>query len=540
MSSIKNFIHTSRSRGVTTTHPWCSVFTRSFSYIFSRCRMTVLLVFSRLKNCVKMKDTLKRSFSCFLCLLIILCTGVCEVHAEAFPIPPVWLPINPYNAEGLKPNFELLNDDQKKIVYEIIGSYNSSFLGQASTLLINPFTTIHNVRSWWQDCGEALVDQILLTSFDATLQAPRAMQDLIGSATYKASTYDSYQEFVNDTEPSTQGDSVQRYYQFAPELTVAFKNWYAANGGIEDWQFHTVPFKSNKVWQSITVSPTSNYWVLLNGLALPHVRYNPNWSSDPNYWGNGYLSSSFFQTYTNLFLNTSDGKYYFCNDSGLPYSSNVVNFSEVYLYYGNANSRNNGSSFHYRYNYPLRDTFLESVKALYNDSYTVMDSFDVFLEDFVKHVYVGADWNSKHEIYNVDDLNYSVPNEYIDQTSEDAFVDYTGLLARIADQVTDLKEALKDNALVRDGTNAIPYADAITKAIDMYLEQPKSGVLIVPSLFSNLGKYITYLYQQTKPLILYTRDLITCLTFDGTGMSWVFFGAVSCGLIGGVLCKFLL
>ena len=81
--------------GVTTTHPLCSVFT-----------LFILSVFI---------------FVCASCPNF--------VSAEAFPIPPVWLPINPYNAQGLEGNYVLLSDDQKEIVKEIIGAANIVNLG---------------------------------------------------------------------------------------------------------------------------------------------------------------------------------------------------------------------------------------------------------------------------------------------------------------------------------------------------------------------------------------------------------------------------
>lgn len=98
---------------------------------------------------------------------------------------------------------------------------------------------------------------------------------------------------------------------------------------------------------------------------------------------------------------------------------------------------------------------------------------------------------------------------------------------------------LDANAISLDGS-AVTWsriASAVS-AIESNLLQG-SGLSISPSFFSGFTSYIQYLWSFAEPLVLYTRDLLVCLTFDGQGIAWIFFGVCSLGVIGGVVYKFL-
>lgn len=495
------------ARGVTTTHPLCSVFT-----------LLILSVFI---------------FVCASCHTL--------ASAEAFPIPPVWLPMNPYNAQGLEGNYVLLNDDQKEIVKEIIGAVNVVNLGFGQYVLMNPISGIANTRQFLREYGGTFLE----TFWSQVMGTSRAMTDFVGSTIYKASTYETVEEYEADTAPSVASGS-QKYFQISPELTVAFKNWYRVNGGVEDWQNQVKPFETTIEYDALPISSgvyLQQYENYISQYSKP-AKYNINY----NRYHNGVIDLTDAFVTTNLFINTTNREYYFCDNNGNRATSST-NTRTVSVYFNTNGSvysvDQGGDSYNfnvYTYDYGNFSTYLELVRYIFNNTKKSLNSNQqIFLTDAIQHVYVGADWSSKQEIFNIDDLNIgSTPSEYIDNIPDTGYVDINKLIGQIADEVVNLREVVEESVLVKDGTDAIPYSDALTKAIDKYMTEPESKVVIISTLFKGLGKYITYLYEQAKPLVLYTRDLLTALTFDGTGLSWVFYGAVSCGLIGGVLCKFLL
>lgn len=500
------------ARGVTTTHPLCSVFTLLICSVFL-----------------------------FICI-----TVPTAVSAEAFPMPPVWLPLNPYNAQGLEPNFKLLSDDQKAIVEEILGAYGTVYLGLASNPIDVAFNSSNQVRLWWREFGGHLLNVF----FQSTVTAPRAMQDLVGSVTYKASTYDSYSDYVSDTEPSLSSSS-PKYFQFTPELTVAMKNWFAAYGGVYDFQFRPVSIESIGNWQYNTgpyYNQTEYNNQVSSNLFSPIVRANSWYNYNPdNYYRNVKQSHSYFSTYCYLFLNTSNGTANLVdingnksNEQRLPNTVSTV--SDIGI-----TSSNSLYFIPVQFSISGFSTISAAVEYIFTNSSVFSNwksgSYNTTpcLNDFVKKVYVGADWSSKREYDAIDDLNIGLAtSNYIDNVDVPAWVDINGLLGSIGSDLSDVRQGIIENTIVQDGTQAKDLTEAMLKAIDKYITEPSSGVVIPIGLFAPFTKYITYLWQQTQPLILYVRDLITALTFDGQGISWVFFGAVSTGLIGGVICKFLL
>lgn len=117
------------------------------------------------------------------------------------------------------------------------------------------------------------------------------------------------------------------------------------------------------------------------------------------------------------------------------------------------------------------------------------------MSDYVDTVYVGTSWADKEQIYNIDDLNIgSSSSEYIDNILDNGYVDINTLIGQIADEVINLREVVDKSVLVKDNTDAIPYADSLKQAIDKYLSEPTSQVVIPIDIFSGLtGLVVLYL-----------------------------------------------
>lgn len=481
-----------------------------------------------------------------LSLILVLFSSVKNVYAVDIPLPPVWLPMNPYNSDALHNNYVLLNDDQKKIVHEIMGAYGSVFLGLAANPLQNPIDTVLKARSWLQEYGSTFLNTI----FDSTVQAPRAMQDLVGSVTYKASTYSSYDDYVNDTNPEV-SSGLEKYMQFTPELTVAYKNWFAVNGSVYDWQMHSSPWPSSFTWNEVELGSAA-------------IEYNSYIAQLPDYIvkanQNDYYNTQVSIPHQyNLFFDTTNNYVYLANDSGGRIDT-IGGRSYIYIWrYANVN-------------YPARNlndlyiacsrlsisavsgvTYKDKTVNIFNNFTQIMHtgSFSFDPTDVINHVYVGADWTNKEELYNIDDLNIAAsPSAYIDNVGNDAFVNINGLIGYLGSDVTDVREGVFENTLVRDGDHAVELTDSILNAIDRAVEETKSGIVIPTDVFSSLfdgGKgFISYMWYMTKPLVVYTRDLLDLLTFDpvdgfnASGPGYFILGVVGLGVIGGVIVKFLL
>lgn len=483
-----------------------------------------------------------------------------KVKAEALPIPPVWLPINPYNIEGLQPNYQLLSDDQKKIVREILGLGMSGFMAFARNPLQSTLDTIQDVRVWWQECGDEFLNTYFNTLWSSDTRNTQAINDFVGSAIQKSSTYETYDDYASDTSPSASA-SVHKYLMFNPELTVAYKNWFAVHGNIFDWQKQTTPFSTNFSWRTTSVDNVQQLRYDEKLLTLP---YSNNIQANSTYSSYYNVRVSLPWEHLNMFLNTTSALVYLCDDSGIPINSFYgLNFIIIHDY--------DHAPYIYDYNDTSFNVFSRSFSLYDNTSYLTIarDCFNSFStpektlcfgyysgdflyinpNSYVRKVYVGADWAHKDELFNIDDLNIGAsPSAYIDNVGDTAFIDVNGFLGDLTD-TTDVREAFEDNTLVKDGDNAIPFADSILRAIDRYLTEPQSGVVISSDFFHSLTTPdgpISYLWFMTKPLVAYTGDLLGLLTFESdgtfqfTGLGYIVVGIVSVGIIGGLVTKCLL
>lgn len=495
----------------------------------------------------------RRISALLVCMLFtfVFVVSPIKVKAEAYPIPPVWLPMNPYNAQGLEGNYVLLNDDQKEIVKEIIGAVNVVNLGFGQYVLMNPISGVANTRQFLREYGGTFLE----TFWTQIMGTSRAMTDFVGSTIYKASTYDTLEEYEADTSPSVSTGS-QKYFQISPELTVAFKNWYRANGGVEDWQIKTKPFETDLDYYEppMDASGKTLYESYLDTMPLPHIKATLT-SPSQDAWGNYVFG---FNNFDDIVLFITPSYYQLLHaDGSIIEPSNIGNFKMLSGYGNSADLLTLGYD---RLNFSSRtydssqfNTVVDLVNYLFDTnifSVTGIGSLILYASDYVKTVYYGTSWNDKHVVVNIDDLNIgSTPSEYIDNIPDTGYVDINTLIGQIADEVINLRDVVEESVLVKDNTVVIPYADSLLVAIDKYINQPESGVIIPVDIFGGLtgaNGPVSYLWFMTKPLVSYTGDLLGLLTLEGdgtfqfTGLGYIVIGVVTIGIIGGLVTKCLL
>lgn len=156
---------------------------------------------------------------------------------------------------------------------------------------------------------------------------------------------------------------------------------------------------------------------------------------------NGIISGDFFNNYTNLFLNTATGQFALVNSTG--------NVPENYYVYCETLSTESSTVYHNVHNqcynrshswwvtYPSADTFVECVRIIYDrvsaTSYSLspFDAYRIYLDDFVKHVYVGDSWANRNEIFNLINLNFddTGTNYYVTPADDNNYLlDIKGIL----------------------------------------------------------------------------------------------------------------
>lgn len=444
---------------------------------------------------------------------------------------------------------ENLEQPQLDIFFFLGGALAVAQLGAQNVLLESPYPNETSVKEWLVNCGIQLYNTLigLVPSGDYYMGIPilgvesringipresvRALTaQLLGNAVV-ARNYPNLDTFLDDDDPVLM--------PFQRELQLSINAIWQLEGGPYHWQFDSRPFTSNKTWQQTTIPATSNYWTLLANLSLPRVKYNPNWTTDPNSWGNGYMSGSFFQTYTNMFLNTSNGRVYLMNDSGQFYPNRDVSFSEVYYTSGSGGSRNNSTQVYgndsYPKSYPVADTFIESVQMIYNSQYFWFSSFDVFIEDFIQHVYVGTNWLNKQEIFNLSDLNISDDmNDYYESPTDDVFIDIRNMLRDLVD-TTNIWDTIINNVYdpsgdqiidmptIRVSVDLTPITDLLSPALPVnlndiaeltdntYLERVKEHAKNFGDIFVN---YFAF-WHNVDSDIIYTMFGATILVLVG-------------------------
>lgn len=562
MSSIKKFLSSSRSRGVTTTHPWCSVFTRFFSYIFSRCRIAILSVFSRLKNCVKMKDTFfskilaRRIAPCFICCIFVFSSTCISVSASQSNIPEMtdWQFAQAIDA------YAGLTDDQKDIANFLVGSQGYAFAGIAQSNLQSNFSSYSDTVNYVKDFGAKMwdefnnhVDGIVQSGRNNDRAVKNDLSNFFGNAvTYAKTRSESFSAWLGN---------VGIDYNSSTEFRIQFGKDQAQNNvdyfgdqGLYNWQFSRHNFSTNVpyITTSFNSLQLSQYSSAISSVPLPHVRHN-SYSGSQTY--NNIYGGEFFNNFTNIFVNTSNNTVYLCSDNGstnysdygLNYAVRVYKYSNGSIYVESINNFNINFSV-ISYSNSIFVNYIDVIRAIYNNNLKFFSSQYFYFEDFIKHCYVGTSWNDKIEVYNDTNLNLSSTSQYvtINAPTEVIYLDLNGFMRDLYDNPTIIYNYVINNSV--DG-NGDPVDGNNFQPTSKYPGIPDSGITIGTEFFKFNGLnplfgqngYIWALWNNTKGLVQYIASIFSMMTFEGgDSPAFVIYGALAIGVVGGIFSKFLL
>lgn len=387
---------------------------------------------------------------------------VTSVYALADPVIPAELaPV--YDTQIIQLQDYIQNNvtpPQFEVFNILLGLYVASQGGFSEYKLQDPYGTQDGVLNWLKSCGIQLYNSLIgmgalgtdpITGIDYRPYIKGAMDIAMGCAV-KSTQYTDTNDFVSDV-------NVQDKYFIPMDFGIqgALNYIFSKEGGLYNWQFERSEFTSNLVYRSVFLPPTSSYWTLFNSLSLPRVRYNAGWSND---WYNGVVSGSFFQTYHNFFLNTTDGHYYFLDDNGNPIIDNNpyfinydISFRDVYYFQGDPSVRNNGTRFLIKYEYVTRDTYQDIVQYYcdHPESFTSNSDYIFYVSDFIEHWYYGSSWNNKTEIFHDTNLNLDLNTlPYYQQIANDYLLDVKGILSDLIGEV-DLTNVILNNLFDLEG-----------------------------------------------------------------------------------------
>ncbi len=372
-------------------------------------------------------------------------------------VMPVYALANPQIIPELAPVFdtEIINlqdyiennvvPPQFEIFNILLGLYVAGQGGFAEYKLHDPYANSADILDWLKSCGIHLYNHLIgmgaigpdpITGIDYRPYIKGAANIAMGCAV-KATQYEDVNDFVSDV-------NVQEKYFIPMDFGIqgALNYIFAKNGGLYEWQFENTDFTSNYNFPTVFIPQNSNYWDLLLTFHEPLVRNDMS----INGYKNVVANADFYGTYRNLWFNTQNQKYYFCDDDGNHLNSNVV-IQERYLYYRNnlGQTSNYGFTFYPVGDFSLQNNSWQSTVQFYIDRPYLMSSINIGINDFVLHYYYGASWVTKHEIFNTSDLNFdenTIP--YYQQITNDYLLDVKGILNALLNE-TDLTNVILNN-----------------------------------------------------------------------------------------------
>lgn len=500
------------ARGVTATHPLCSVF--------------------------------------ILCLIFVFCSFSVSVRAASSNIPE----LSGWQFQQAIDAYAGLTADQRDIANFLTGSQGYAFAGIANSNLNSNFSSFSDTINSAKDYGAKMWGQITDYGNSVANNMLGITNDLsnffASSVAYAKTRSESFSAWLGNVGIDYNSSSEFRI-QFGKDQAQNNIDFYG-EGGLYQWQFSStliLPSDFDFVWNTTTMSGSSNeaYYRYLNNMAFPHVRAI---SSGSNY--NAYVSGNVFTYYHNIFVNLTNNTVYLCDDNGnkAPYSSSFdyldyfngsVRFSNNTVYTQTLNFLNYGN---------LRSLFTALNNQPYlilNLFYTTANTIDFSLSDFVEALYIGYTWDDKAPWTSDFDLNLSPTSQYVTVNSPTnvIYLDLNGFMHDLYDNPTIIYNYVIDNSVDPSGN---PVTSGDFDPISKYITIPQSGINIgldffkLPDGSSPLfDTYIADLWRNTKDMVIYCGDILDVFTLDGGGgLAYVVYGAIGVGVIGGIFSKFLL
>lgn len=428
----------------------------------------------------------------------------------------------------------------------LLGSAMVGYAGLSQYHLRYIYGTDAPVKEWLINCGVDLYNTIV----DLGMISPNKIKDtqailnLALSCAEKALTYTDVNDLVDDIENSTDFK-----IQIEPNVMYGINQVLAQKGGLYQWQFKSNILSPSNLSSSLTYKQTSmsantqvTYISYLDELQLPRVRFNTGGSNDYN----AVASADIFTVYHNLFANLHNNVLYLCDDLGnIAPVENIIRQVYVHKYGSNESAFSEGLFF---YTQSVNINGYNNIKEIYDDLCNnvikvISNSSPFWLSDFIQGMYYGDTWETKQPWTEDTDLNLAENDyEYVMAPVETVLLDIKGLLSDLVNTLS-LKEPVLDNLTYPD---AQPVPETALEKISVEVKLPESGVVLPDGLFTPVKGFMDYMWYMTKPLIVFTNDILSCLIygeaggFTNTGPTVFIYGIIAFGLIGGLITKCLL
>lgn len=410
-----------------------------------------------------------KSFINFICaisiatILLVTVTGKI-IPASALAVGPLVDPVYDTEIIAFKDYVEAnLNAPQLDIMFFLIGGLAVAQMGAQDAMLISPYPNEENVKEWIINCGIQLYNSVigLVPKGDYYMGIPSIgtggqkgvprqiikalVAQMMGDAVV-AANYPTLDDFL-DNNPG------KIFLPFNRDLQLGVNAVFGLNGGLYDWQINTSSFHSSVEWyhKTLTAVEFADYNDRISYFPYPSPEVRANaYATAPSETTNYAVFNqkdfhSFFSTYTNILISPI-GTIRFYTDNGVMYNGSsealyMIVYSNSYPYNSNfsVSSRadyNGFGNMNISYTPSSYTNFADVARDVYNFVLLPSSNKRIFYEDFIKHVYVGADWNNKTEIFNQTDLNVSdVLNQYYDQLETDYLFDLRGLMGDLVNYV---------------------------------------------------------------------------------------------------------
>lgn len=503
------------ARGVTTTHPLCSVF--------------------------------------ILCLIFVFCSFSVSVRAATSNIPE----LSGWQFQQAIDAYSGLTDDQKDIANFLTGSQGYAFAGMANSNLNSNFSSFSDTINSAKDYGAKMWGQVLDYGSGVANNMLGITNDLsnffASAVTYAKTRSESFSAWLGN---------VGIDYNSSSEFRIQFGKDQAQNNidfigdkGLYQWQQSSsviLPSDFTFVWRYMIMPDNKNqeYYSRLNSLTPPLVKANTiNNSTD---YFNYQLGTSTFDTYKNIFVDLSTYSVYLCDDYG---NAAPASFSCRYVMYINSLNFVNFGSVTFRTN-SINFLNYGNLRALFSalnaqPSLLIYSSAEynanLCFNDWIQGLYIGESWSDKAPWTYDFDLNLTPTSQYVTVNSPTnvIYLDLNGFMHDLYDNPTIIYNYVIDNSVDPSGN---PVTSGDFDPISKYITIPQSGINIgldffkLPDGSSPLfDTYIADLWRNTKDMVIYCGDILNVFTLDGGGgLAYVVYGAIGVGVIGGIFSKFLL
>ena len=238
------------------------------------------------------------------------------VPAAATQIQPQFNPIIGSSAYQVQNFVNGLTPDQLQIFYLLSGTQAITYTGFGNQVVSEDLSTVDKVTNWLKEFGQSFYADLFLGSVGLSSDLAAPLYDaLLGTAQYSSKQVDDFNTWFNSVNSSSDPFLVP----FDNDLVTSYNQFFALNNGLYQWQLSTFPFTCSREYISVYMSDNilNTYWSELSDYPTPYVRGNVSNTNDSTSSGSFRMADdTFFNTYTNIFVNTSTHQITLADNNG--------------------------------------------------------------------------------------------------------------------------------------------------------------------------------------------------------------------------------